>query len=122
MPILDVEIVTRPGEQLPGDLAAAIAEQAAGVFGSPPQQTWVKLRALGPGMYAENGGAPEGAAPVFVSVLRAQLPAPEPLAAEAAALTAAVAEACGRPAELVHVVYLPSAAGRAAFGGLLVRG
>jgi len=120
MPILEVEIVTRPGEQLANNLAAEIAERAGAVFGSAPHQTWVKVRALASEQYAENGGPPKGVYPVFVSVLKAHLPARELLQAEAAALTAAVASGCGRPIEHVHVVYQPSAAGRVAFGGVLV--
>jgi phenylpyruvate tautomerase PptA (4-oxalocrotonate tautomerase family) len=106
MPILDVEIVTRPGEEL-GNLAAEIAERAGVVFGSAPQQTWVKLRALAPEQYAENGGPLEGTAPVFVSVLKAHIPAPELLQAEVTALVAAVAAACARPIEHVHKKVTP---------------
>ena len=123
MPILEVEIVTQPDESVGGDLAAAIADRAGVVFGSAPHQTWVKLRPLAREQYAENGGGPpEGVYPVFVAVLKAHMPAPELLQAEVAVLTAAVAAACARPIEHVHVVYLPSAAGRVAFGGALVRG
>jgi hypothetical protein len=118
--MLDVEIVVHPDELLAGTLAGEIAERAGAVFGSAPHQTWVKVRPLAPEQYAENGGGPpEGVYPVFVAVLKAQVPAPEHLQAEVAALTAAVAAACARPIEHVHVVYLPSAAGRVAFGGVL---
>lgn len=121
MPILEVEIVTGPGEELPADLAARLADGAAGVFASGPQQTWVRLRALPGRQYAENGGA-GAAAPVFVSVLRARLPAPPALAAEALALAEVVALACGRPADQVHISYEPPGAGRIAFGGRLSEG
>jgi hypothetical protein len=36
-------------------------------------------------------------------------------------LARSVAEACGRPAENVHVLVLPEGAGRVAFGGVMVR-
>ena len=71
--------------------------------------------------YAESGGGPpDGVYPVFVSVLKARLPAPDALRIEVARLTAAVAEATGRPEEHIHIVYLPAGAGRVAFGGDLV--
>jgi len=120
MPILDVEIVLRPDERITGDLAADIAERAGAIFGSAPQQTWVKLRLLAREQYAENGGGPPaGVYPLFVSVLKAHMPAPELLQAEVVPLAAAIAAACARPIEHIHIVYLPSAAGRVAFGGVL---
>ena len=121
MPILDVEIVLCPDEALAPGLAAEIADRGGEVFGSPPGSTWVKLRAIPCAHYAENGGGPpDGVYPVFVSVLKAGLPAPDALRAEVARLTAAIAEATGRPAENVHIIYLPAGAGRVAFGGELV--
>lgn len=121
MPILDVEIVLLPGEAVRSGLAAEIADRCGQVFGSPPGSTWVKLRAIPCDHYAESGGGPPGGVhPIFVSVLKAWLPAPDVLRAEVARLTAAVAEVTGRPAENVHIVYLPAGAGRVAFGGELV--
>ena len=121
MPIVDVEIVLLPGESMRSGLAAEIADRCGEIFGSPPGSTWVKLRAIPCDHYAENGGGPpDGVYPVFVSVLKARLPAPDALRAEVARLTAAVAEATGRPAENVHIAYLPAGAGRVAFGGELV--
>ena len=71
--------------------------------------------------YAENGGGPnDGVFPIFVSVLKARLPAPDVLRAEVDGLTAAVAEATGRPAVHIRIVYLPAGAGRMAFGGELM--
>jgi phenylpyruvate tautomerase PptA (4-oxalocrotonate tautomerase family) len=57
---------------------------------------------------------------VFVTVTRRQVPMRAQLAAEIAALTEAVARIVGRPAERVHVEYSVAAAGRMAFGGVLV--
>lgn len=122
MPILDIEIVLRPGETLTSDLAAALAQAAAGAFGASPGRTWVKLRSLPADHYAEDrGGPPEGVAPVFVKVLKAELPPATELRTEAARLTQAIARACNRPAENVHVLYEPGAQGRLAFGGELLR-
>ncbi len=121
MPILEIEIVVRPGESLPDGLAPDLADRAGTIFGSSPGGTWVKVRALSRADYAENGGGPPPAVlPVFVSVVRARMPAPDALQAEVARLTTAVAGLCRRPEENVHVVYAPAAAGRQAFGGKLV--
>jgi phenylpyruvate tautomerase PptA (4-oxalocrotonate tautomerase family) len=121
MPILDVEVVLRPGETLDPQLAGQIADRAASIFDAAPGGTWVKLRGLPSQQYAEDsGGPPSGVYPVFVSVLKARQPSPAAMAAEAARLAAAVARVCGRPQENVHVLYLPDAAGRIAFGGKLL--
>ncbi len=118
MPILDVEIILRPGESLNRELAAELADRAGQVFGSPAGTTWVKVKAIPHEGYAENGGAlPEGVRPVFVSVLKWKLPAPEAMQAEVAELTEAVARACACSPEHVHIQYLPEGAGRVAFGG-----
>lgn len=123
MPILDVEIVLRPGENLRPNLASQLADQAGEVFGAAPGTTWVKLRAIPADYYAENGAAPpQGVYPVFVSILKAKLPDIDKLQAEVASLTAAVAQVCARPPENVHVIYLPEGSGRVAFGGRTVSG
>ena len=123
MPILEVEIVLRPGEILAGRLAAEVAERAGEVFASPARGTWVKVRTLPGENYAENGaGLPGDIFPVFVTVLKARRPVPEQMQAEVARLAQAIAQACGRPVENVHILYLPEAAGRLAFGGRLVTG
>lgn len=121
MPILDVEIVLRPGETLPPALAADLADRAGAIFGSETGGTWVKLRLLEPSGYAENGvPAPIAVFPVFVSVLKRTLPALAHRREEAALLAAAAAAACNRPVENVHILYQPGAAGRVAFGGKLI--
>jgi phenylpyruvate tautomerase PptA (4-oxalocrotonate tautomerase family) len=121
MPILEVEIVLKSGEVLPADLAARIADEAAWVFTLSPGTTWVKVSAVPPHLYAEDGGGPPaGVHPVFVKVLRARRPAGEELAAEVRHLTEVIAQASNCPSANVHVEYLPDAAGRVAFGGNLV--
>ncbi|MCI0334447.1 MAG: hypothetical protein L0228_14610 [Planctomycetes bacterium] len=119
MPILDIEIVLRPGEALPADLAKTLAELATQVFGAAPGTIWVKLKTIDADNYAENGVGTETYHPVFVGVLKAKLPTLEQIQAEVTALTAVIAEACGRPQENVHVLYEPEGAGRIAFGGKL---
>jgi len=120
MPVLDVEVVCQAEPAGAATLARRLADGAAAVLGSPPGSAWVKLRFLPAGQYAENGPV-EGALPVFVRILQRQPPAGGALDQEAAALTRVIAEAVGRPADRVHVEYLPAAAGRQAFGGVLVR-
>lgn len=120
MPILEIEIVLQPGESLPSSLAQKIADHAAAVFGSPPGNTWVRLRAIPEAQYAENGSIPPGVFPVFVTILKAVLPEPHVLQQELDQLTRTLAEACARPKENVHILYLPPGAGRVAFGGRLV--
>jgi len=53
MPILDVEIVLRPGEGLRDELAAEIARRAAPLFGAPPSRTWMRPRGLLPEYFGE---------------------------------------------------------------------
>lgn len=120
MPILDVEIVLKPGEGLRDGLAADIARRAALLFGAPPGRTWVRLRGLPWEQYAEDSEPAGGAHPVFVRVLHRQRPAATVLRQEAATLAKAIAAVCDRPAENVHLFYEPDAVGRVAFGGEVV--
>jgi len=122
MPILDVEIVGSLPDDVAQGLAEQIAEAAAEALDSGPQGTWVKLRFLAEGQYAENAGGPaQGVEPVFVSVLQASVEEGSQLAERVSGLTKAIAGACGRPAENVHIILEPPAAGRIAFGGKLRR-
>ncbi|MDA1003518.1 MAG: hypothetical protein O3B31_09270, partial [Chloroflexi bacterium] len=105
MPMLSIEIVGVPGDHSAG-LATALADAAGAVFQSAPGSTWVRLRWLDPTQYAENGGGPPpGVRPVFVSVIEAHPPEGAARARRAAALGIAIAEACDRPADNVHVIY-----------------
>lgn len=115
MPILDVEMV---GE-VPEGLAAEIAEAAGRALDSRPGGTWVKLRAIP--HYAENGPIDASVQPVFVRLIERALPEEDALAARVMALAEAIAGACDRPRENVHVIVEPPGAGRVAFGGVLVR-
>ncbi len=121
MPLLEVELVGPLRETAREGLAARIADRAAEVFEADPGTTWVALREIPREDYAENGGGPPaGVSPVIVRVLKAHRPEDEDLATEAEALTRAVAGACGRPAENVHLIYEPPGGGRVAFGGSLI--
>jgi phenylpyruvate tautomerase PptA (4-oxalocrotonate tautomerase family) len=121
MPILDVEIISLTEDGKVEGLARRIADAASAVFRSKPGQTWVKLTVIPIERYAENaGGPPEGLLPVFVRVLERKVPRGSELQSEVQALTAAVAEASGRPVENVHLVFDSAAQGRVAFGGRIV--
>jgi phenylpyruvate tautomerase PptA (4-oxalocrotonate tautomerase family) len=121
MPILDIEIVTRSGETVRAGLAAEIANRAGKIFESAKGGTWVKLHLISPENYAENGAASDDdICPVFVTILKSRLPNDGAMKSEVAALTKAIAKVCNRPAENVHIIYEPSAAGRVAFGGKVI--
>jgi phenylpyruvate tautomerase PptA (4-oxalocrotonate tautomerase family) len=121
MPILDVEIILRPGEVLPETLADLLAPAAGQALGASAGRTWVKLRAIDHNHYAEDSaGARRGASPVFVHILKSDLPRNDEMRSEIRRLTEAVASLCDRPPENVHVIYAPTARGRIAFGGKIV--
>jgi phenylpyruvate tautomerase PptA (4-oxalocrotonate tautomerase family) len=123
MPILEVEIVINLDEELPTGLASELAASAAKIFGSPPGQTWVKLKSLPRMHYAEDGLDPTvDIRPVFVSVLKRLNPPAQEMVREVGALTRTIGQACGRPEQNVHILYEPPAAGRLAFGGRIVVG
>jgi hypothetical protein len=122
MPIVDIELVCDPQDAPPRVDTRRLADELGRVLGTPPGRTWVRLHVLSSTHYAENDVTLAASdLPAFATVLRAHLPAGKALVAEAAALTAAIASCVGRPAERVHVQYAPAAAGRQAFGGVLVR-
>ena len=116
MPILNIRIV-QPEADIPAGLAQAVADAAGAVFQSHPQGTWVTVDALPGTRYAENGGAKD--LPVFVDVLVGQWPEPSVMRSQASEIAAAVAQACARPVDNVHVIFAPAAKGRIAFGGKL---
>lgn len=121
MPIIEMEIVLKPREQLVSGLALTVANAAGETLGFPEGQTWVKVRILGPASYAESGGGPpEGVCPIFVSVLQADDLAGEKRREQADMLSSVIAHICGREKEHVHILFLPPARGRIAFGGTLL--
>lgn len=123
MPILDVEIVGDAALDGSAELAGAIADAAGEALGARAGGTWVKLRFVPPSHYAESaGGPPAGVRPVFVRLILRAPPEGDALEQIVRSLTSAIAEACDRPAENVHLVFEPPAEGRVAFGGTLVTG
>jgi phenylpyruvate tautomerase PptA (4-oxalocrotonate tautomerase family) len=122
MPIVTVELVGDEPHAAEPSLAQPIADAVARVIGSSPGQTWVRVRWLPRGNYAENNVVVSGRdLPVFVGILMHSPPVGEALASQVSALTRAIADAVGRPANLVHVEYAPAASDRVSFGGKLVR-
>jgi phenylpyruvate tautomerase PptA (4-oxalocrotonate tautomerase family) len=120
MPIVDIELVMRATAGAGHPPARAIADVLGRVFGTGPGRTWVRVRELAAGGYAENEAPVPVEPPVFVTVLKAHPPAGPDLRAEVLAVTAAVAEWAERDPGCVHVRYEAGAAGRQAFGGRLV--
>jgi len=117
MPIVEIEIVLKPNETIQGEIVEELAEQLGEIFGSPKGTTWVKVYALERDHYAENGGSPDGVFPVFISVLKSNLPTKDEMQKEVEMITGAVAQICGRPSGNVHIIYLPEGRGRVSFGG-----
>lgn len=120
MPILKVEIVETPGWSRPLGLARSIADTVAEALGATPQSVWVRVSMIAADHYAENGGAPADASPVFVTIVEKEPPRGTALAAEVAMLTKAIASACARTEGDIHLVYEPPGRARVAFGGRLV--
>jgi len=120
MPIVDVEIVLRPNETFRQEIVAQLAAELGEVFHSPQRGTWVKVRGLPADHYAENSGMLEGVYPVFLTIIKSEVPLPDEIQKEVEKITDAVAQICGRPSENVHVIYQPEGKGRVAFGGKLI--
>ena len=122
MPIVTVEVVVDLDRTLNLNLAQSLANAIGRSLASPPGQTWVRLNVLGRNAYAENEHVVDAdALPVFVTVLKRQVPLGAELQAEVTALTQAVAQVLARSAEYVHVENATAAANRLAFGGKLVQ-
>ena len=122
MPIVDIEIVSDGAVELAETPARALADCLGATLGTPPGHTWVRLHYLSRTCYAENQSAvPNEQLPVFVAVQHAHPPSGDALAAQAKAITAAVAQCLACAPERVHVLYAPPGAGRQAFGGEWVR-
>ncbi|MFA6110532.1 MAG: hypothetical protein WDA75_17350 [Candidatus Latescibacterota bacterium] len=121
MPIIDIDIVLKPREELRHDLALDVANATGEALGVPPGEAWVKVRTIAPECYAESGGGPpEGVCPVFVSVVLADDGSREKRQEQADILATTIATVCGRRKEHVHIIFAPPARGRIAFGGKLM--
>ncbi|NDJ59940.1 MAG: hypothetical protein GYB67_02380 [Chloroflexi bacterium] len=112
--ILTVDVVLRPDENLPIDVAEQIANRAGAIFDSPPGETWVKMRAVD--AFAENE-ADETHYPVLVSLMMTHIPPAADLAIYVQDLGYAVARVTNRRPEAIHIIVEPKGAGRFALGG-----
>lgn len=123
MPIVDVEVVTgaTDSEAISKEALQRLADQLGSLFGSELGGTWIRLRSIDQNAYAENRAAVgPGERPIFVNILRAEMPARAALRQEITKVAEIVARTLDRPRENVHVIYAPGASGRIGFGGVLV--
>ena len=121
MPLVDIEITLKYREMLPIDLASILANELGDIFNSPPGTTWVKLYGISDNHYAENDRSLEGGAhPVFVRIIKSELPPKSILEQEVIKITKTVAKICKRPSENIHIIYEQEGRGRVSFGGRLV--
>ena len=119
MPILTIDAVLDPKQPLPAGVASRIADAAAEVLGTASASTWVLIRPIPAANYAENG-VDQAPAPLLVSLRQRQPPEAEQRAQQVLDLTRALARACEREMNQIHILYELPAAGRQAFGGQLV--
>ena len=120
MPLVDIEITLKQHETLPKNLASALAVELGAIFNSPDGATWVKLYKLPVSHYAENSRSQEDTYPVFVKIIKSELPEKIKLEQEVGQITNAIANICNRPAENIHIIYEPEGRGRVSFGGKIV--
>ena len=120
MPILELTVVGELAATVKQNFARRLANATGHALGDQAHRVWVVVNYVPADCYAEWGGGLRKSRPVFVRVLRRELPAGAALAGEVAALTKIVADASGRPATDVHLIYEPPGAGRVSFGGELV--
>ena len=123
MPIVTLELVIDDDGDRPGPgVVQTLADRLGDLLGGDPGSTWLRLRCLPRQHYAENRAPVDASVrPAFVEVLKRTLPEEDALAVEAERVAGIVASTLGRPAENVHVTYLPPGEGRIAFGGRLLR-
>jgi len=123
MPILDIEVVLAAKQAIDPSWAQSIADIVGDVLGTESGRTWVRLRALAPSQYAEQGTEPPATPhPIFVSILQSHLPDLERKRQLAERLAHAIGRVCGRAHENVHILWLPEGVERVAFGGALLEG
>ena len=82
----------------------SLANGAVKVFDEPQGMVWVKLRIIPSTQYAANGGKPEDVQPVFVTVLKAQIPKGGALEDEIAQLIRVIARVLNLPEANIHIL------------------
>jgi len=120
MPIVEIEIVLKPGEKISENQTIATANKLGELFGSKPGGTWIKVRVLEPEFYSENGMGKEKVNPIFVKILKGQRPQPGTLKSEIEQVVNTISNIYDRHRENVHIIYEEDGAGRVAFGGKFV--
>ena len=120
MPFVTVEIVGDL-DRAPDGLAQALADACSPAFPPEHREVWVRIHRLSRDDWAITAPSKSGALPVFVCVVREDNPIGNNLKHEVAELSKAVSKVTGRAIESICVTYEPSARGRLAFGGKLIR-
>ena len=121
MPLIDVQVILKPGETLANNFASKIADTIGQTMDSPPGHVWVKVTSVSRSSYAENGSTiPDKMAPIFISVLLGELPETAQLEQLSANMAAAVAAVSKRKKSEVHIVFEPAGVGRVSFAGNLM--
>lgn len=123
MPIITIKLLAEnPQKTIPTLQVQELADRLAALFNTGRRQTWVTVECQPRAHYAENWVASGDVVyPTFVEVLKAKLSEPDELAAEAEQIATIVSSVLGCPKENTHILYLPEAVGRIAFGGKLLR-
>lgn len=97
-----------------------LADRLGILFNSGKGQTWVRVEYQPQMHYAENGTETARIVyPTIVEVLKAELLETRELASEAEQIATIVSNVLGVPQDNTHILYLPEAAKRIAFGGKL---
>lgn len=120
MPIVRVEIIGSPVPRTE-KLAPTLAQECSPAFPPNHREVWLQVQLVPGPNWAVSTPSKPGPGPVFVHVVREVNPRGAQLNREIEGLTAAVARVTGRPREQVYVLYEPSARGRMAFGGRLLK-
>ena len=121
MPIVTVQCVTHSSERWPDTTVQKLSDALGDLFQTGPGTTWLRIEYLPRQQYAENRvDLDDDLEPTFVEVLRRSLPRNDILAKEAQQIAVLTGRILSRPAENVHVIYLPESSGRIAFGGKLI--
>jgi phenylpyruvate tautomerase PptA (4-oxalocrotonate tautomerase family) len=122
VPVIDLDLTMAESEPvLSAQTIQALTDDLGRIFGSAPGGTWLRIHYLSRSAYAENLiDLPADVQPVFVRVLKADLPDLAARKAEASAIAACVSRLINRPLENTHILFEPAARGRIAFGGDLL--
>jgi len=120
MPIVTIQLVQEEASDISAHIVQSLADRLGRIFGTTAGETWVRVTHLARSQYAENDVTVGlNVQSTFVEVLKENLPDEESMATEAKRIAVIVSGKLSRPLDNTHVLYLPPAAGRIAFGGEL---